>query len=127
MLILFMVFPCTTFKYTITAIAITTLQSYRLIKYIKRTIVNQPTKQNFLLQINTITGLFPNFLAKRKKNLDILKYWHCYCGSFCFSLQKLVKYVHNYIRTDGVLLKTCTWAGLLGESYKKMRLATSLV
>lgn len=77
MLLLLMVFPCTAFKHTITAISLTTLQSYILIKYIKRTIVNQTNKQNFLLQVNTIIGLFPNLLAN-EEILDILKYWHCY-------------------------------------------------
>lgn len=79
MLILFMVLPCTTFKHTISTIALTTLQSYVLIKYIKRAIVNQTNKQSFSLQINRIIKLFPNLLAKGKI-LDILKNWHCYGG-----------------------------------------------
>lgn len=83
MLILLTVFPCTTFKHTITVIALTTLQSYILIKYNKRTIVNQTNKLSFPLQINTIIGFLPNLLAEGKI-LDILKYWHCHCGSFFF-------------------------------------------
>lgn len=82
-MILLMVFPCIAFKYTITAIALTTLQSYILIKYFKRAIVPQTNKQSFLLQINRIIGLFPNLLAKGKI-LDIVKYWHCYHVSFFF-------------------------------------------
>lgn len=43
-MILFMMFPRTTFKHTITAIALITLPDYVLCKYIKRTIVNQTEK-----------------------------------------------------------------------------------
>lgn len=89
-MILLMVFPCTTFKHTITAIALTTLQSYILINYIKRTIVPQTNKQSFLLQINRIIWFFPNLLAKGKI-LDILKNWHCHCESLFFFLAEVSK------------------------------------
>jgi len=61
-----MMFPCATFKHTITATALITVQDYILRKYIKRTTVNQINKTSFLLQINRNNEVVSQFTCKEK-------------------------------------------------------------
>lgn len=74
MMMLFVMFPCTTFKHTITAIALITLQDYILCKYIKRTIVNQQVREVSYCRLREIMRLFPSSLAKENSYTILVLY-----------------------------------------------------
>lgn len=66
MMVLFMMFPCTTFKHTITAIALITLQDYIQCKYIKKDDCKPTSKRSFLLQIKRNNDVVSQFTCKGK-------------------------------------------------------------
>lgn len=73
MMVLFMMFPCTTFKHTITAIALITLQDYIQCKYIKKDDC-KPTREVSYCRLREIMTLFPSSLVKENSYTILVLY-----------------------------------------------------